>query len=350
MRLYRYAGPRVMSVCIISLFEGCNQMTAAADTLQNSTPSLASRGQLGVPFDGRKIYTDAGSRMLRSFRRLDAENVSSVAIYKHFEMDLYSFVQPETEVIINLSGSANFRRKADGPEQKFRSRPGSISICPAGVDIRYLHIDSGPIDLLHVALPGGLFGPLIGVNGNAYDDGIEYLGGVHDPVIQSIGFAISELIFDQVDDSTRVLMLDSYACALATRLLQRYTRRPRNCARLSAEFAQLSRGLDEARLRRVLEYIRENVAEELSLDDLANVACLSVFHFCRAFKSSTSSTPFEYVSNVRIQVAKDLLLNRQNSIDDVAHAVGFASGASFSRAFKKIVGCSPSQYRSGNGH
>lgn len=325
-------------------------MTTAANTPQNATTFCASRGPLGVPFDGRKIYTESGSRMLRSFKRLDAENVSSAAIYKHFEMDLYSFIQPETEVIINLSGSANFRRKAEGPEQKFTSRPGSISICPAGADIRYLHVDSGPIDLLHVALPGSLFGPLMRLNGNAYDDGIEYLGGIHDPVIQSIGFAISELIFDQVDDCTKVLMLDSYAFALATRLLQRYTRGARNRSSMPAELAQSSRGLDEARLRRVLEYIRENVAEELSLEDLANIACLSVFHFCRAFKSSTSSTPFEYVSNVRIQVAKDLLLNRQNSIDDVAHAVGFASGASFSRAFKKIVGCSPSQYRSGNGH
>jgi AraC family transcriptional regulator len=324
-------------------------MTPSADTSQTAMPVPATRGQLGVPFDGRKIYTDAGSRMLRSFRRSDAGNVSSATIYKHFEMDLYSFVQPETEVIINLSGSANFRRKADGPEQEFTSRPGSISICPAGADIRYLHINSGPIDLLHVALPCDLFGPLIRADGNAHDDGIEYLGGIHDPVIQSIGFAISELVVDQVDDCTKLLMLDSYAYALATRLLQRYTRRNLHRTSRSAELSQSTSGLDETRLRRVLEYIRENVAEELTLEDLANVACLSVFHFCRAFKASTSSTPFEFVSNVRIQVAKDLLLNRHNSIEDVAHFVGFSGGASFARAFKKIVGASPSQYRGANG-
>ncbi|WP_421590590.1 helix-turn-helix domain-containing protein [Shinella sp. M27] len=307
-------------------------------------PEIYSEAAARASVGGK--YKAAGSKLVKSSVPEDWHGAVAAEIYRHGRLDCQSFLQPVTEVVINLRGTANFRRRATGPEQKFTSRVGSASICPSGVEVSYLHIDCGPLDLLHVFIPTDLFGTLRNTDGSAIGSGLAYQGGIHDPLIQSIGFAVAEeLLRDDARDQQSRLLIDSLGIGLAGRLLQRYTGVDRrNFTRAYFE-ATSGRGLDKMRLERVCDYIRENVDRDISLDDVAGIACLSVFHFCRAFKAATGSSPFQYISNMRIDKAKALLGEKNVTIEEIALSAGFSSGANLARAFKKAVGLSPSEYR-----
>lgn len=94
-----------------------------------------------------------------------------------------------------------------------------------------------------------------------------------------------------------------------------------------------------------IEYIRSNVGQTITLDDLASVANLSPYYFSHIFKRQTGFSPVEYVINTRIERAKTLLLTTNNSISEIAYAVGYASSGSLINLFVKRVGESPKQYR-----
>jgi AraC family transcriptional regulator len=307
-------------------------------------PEIYSEAAARASVGGK--YKAAGSKLVKSSAPEDWHGAVAAEIYRHGRLDCQSFLQPVTEVVINLRGTANFRRRATGPEQRFTSRVGSASICPSGVEVSYLHIDCGPLDLLHVFIPTDLFGTLRNTDGSAIGSGLAYQGGIHDPLIQSIGFAVAEeLMRDDARDRQSRLLIDSLGIGLAGRLLQRYTGADRRNFTGAYFEASSGRGLDKTRLERVCDYIRENIDRDISLDDVAGIACLSVFHFCRAFKTATGSSPFQFISNLRIEKAKALLEEKGVTIEEIALSAGFSSGANLARAFKKAVGLSPSDYR-----
>jgi AraC-like DNA-binding protein len=98
-------------------------------------------------------------------------------------------------------------------------------------------------------------------------------------------------------------------------------------------------------IRRAKEFIVENQAEDLSLGQVAKAVNTSVFHFCKMFKKATGLNFTEYVSRVRVEKARNLLLNPNLRISEIAYEVGFQSLTHFNRVFKKITGHSPTDYR-----
>ena len=102
-------------------------------------------------------------------------------------------------------------------------------------------------------------------------------------------------------------------------------------------------------LRRVKEFVDAQISNDITISDLAAVAGLSQFHFIRAFKDSVGRSPYQYVLSERISVAKELLLKRDLSIDDVALAVGFSGASQLNRVFRKLIGVTPTVYRRENG-
>ncbi|MFI6340931.1 helix-turn-helix transcriptional regulator [Streptomyces sp. NPDC050535] len=91
--------------------------------------------------------------------------------------------------------------------------------------------------------------------------------------------------------------------------------------------------------------IRERFWEPLSLDDLARSAMVSKYHFLRVFTRVTGVTPGRFLSAVRLQEAKRLLLSTSLNVADVSARVGYSSTGSFTRRFTESVGLSPTQYR-----
>jgi AraC family transcriptional regulator len=98
-------------------------------------------------------------------------------------------------------------------------------------------------------------------------------------------------------------------------------------------------------LRRVLAYVEEHLAEEIAVADLANVACLSIFHFTRAFAAATGVPPHRYVSQRRLENAKAMIAMGRASLDEIALDSRFSSQSSFTRAFRRAIGKTPAEYR-----
>jgi AraC family transcriptional regulator len=104
-------------------------------------------------------------------------------------------------------------------------------------------------------------------------------------------------------------------------------------------------GLAAWQQRTATAYIEEHLSEPIALSTLAQLVRLSPYYFCRTFKQSFGVPPHRYHSNRRIERAKELLMERQRSVTDVALAVGFGETSSFSSAFRKATGLTPTDYQ-----
>jgi AraC-like DNA-binding protein len=98
-------------------------------------------------------------------------------------------------------------------------------------------------------------------------------------------------------------------------------------------------------ITRAKQFIQENQSEDLSLGQVAKAVNTSTFYFCKMFKKATGLNFTDYVSRLRIEKAKNLLLNRNLRVSEIAYEVGFQSLTHFNRVFKKIMGQSPTEYR-----
>jgi AraC family transcriptional regulator len=104
-------------------------------------------------------------------------------------------------------------------------------------------------------------------------------------------------------------------------------------------------GLAPWQQRRVVEFIEQHLADDISLDALAKVVRLSPYHFLRTFKRSPGEPPHRYWTARRIERAKALLANPRASITEVAFQVGFSGASAFSAAFRRITGQTATDYR-----
>ena len=98
-------------------------------------------------------------------------------------------------------------------------------------------------------------------------------------------------------------------------------------------------------ITRARQYIAANSDEELSLSEVAKVAGMCTFYFCKMFKKVTGVNFANYVSGVRVEKSKNLLLNPNYRISEIAYEVGFQSLTHFNRVFRTIAGQSPTEYR-----
>jgi AraC family transcriptional regulator len=133
--------------------------------------------------------------------------------------------------------------------------------------------------------------------------------------------------------------VDSVGLALTSHLLRLYSfRTPRIKPRVSP--------LPIWKLRRVRDFIEENLFHPIYLSELSELAGLSRMHFAAQFRAATGQNPHAYLLQRKIKRAQTLLSDQTLSVADVASIVGFKNKAHFASAFKKIVGEPPSRWRS----
>jgi len=109
--------------------------------------------------------------------------------------------------------------------------------------------------------------------------------------------------------------------------------------------AEIRGGLSGAQLRRVIDCLAGHIGDNVTLGELAAVAGLSLYHFCRAFKQATGLPPHRYQVMLRINRAKDLLANSTLTVGEIAAAVGYEDQSQLARLFRREVGLTPSDYR-----
>ncbi len=95
----------------------------------------------------------------------------------------------------------------------------------------------------------------------------------------------------------------------------------------------------------IFDYIDKHFTEDLSLENVANVAGFSKFHFSRLFKQYTNQSFYDYVNQRKVKEAERLLLDPSMSITDVATHSGFSSISTFNRVFKNTKKCTPTEFK-----
>jgi len=114
---------------------------------------------------------------------------------------------------------------------------------------------------------------------------------------------------------------------------------------LSNQIAVQQQNAEPLTIRRARDFINSHHTDDLSLADVAHAVNTSTFYFCKSFKKATGLNFTDYLSRVRIEKAKNLLLNPNARVSEVAYEAGFQSLTHFNRVFRKLTGQSPSDYR-----
>ncbi len=104
------------------------------------------------------------------------------------------------------------------------------------------------------------------------------------------------------------------------------------------------RGTRRPGVRRVLDYMRANACEPLSVEELSDIARLSLYHFIRVFRAEVGLGPHEFLVNIRVDRARGLL-SQGRSITEAAMETGFADQSHLTRWFKRIMGITPGNFR-----
>jgi len=104
--------------------------------------------------------------------------------------------------------------------------------------------------------------------------------------------------------------------------------------------------LSQARIEDVTEFMQANLAQDITLSDLASHVNLSPGYFLRSFKSATGKTPIQYRLDIRLSKARELLSHTALPISEVATMLGFSSHAQFCTAFRRRTGMTPTRFRS----
>ncbi len=98
-------------------------------------------------------------------------------------------------------------------------------------------------------------------------------------------------------------------------------------------------------IQKVIEYMNENIKRTLTLEELSKFAGVSKFGFVRRFKSQVGYSPIDYYNRLKIQKACEMLKLTNMNISEISGALGYSNPYYFSNAFKKIIGCSPKDYK-----
>ena len=105
--------------------------------------------------------------------------------------------------------------------------------------------------------------------------------------------------------------------------------------------------LPPERITKVVDYIEAQLDADLSLNELADIAAMSVYHFARRFKETMGLSPHAYVTHCRVQRAREMLAHTHAPLTEVAQACGFANQSHFTTVFRNRTGLTPGQLRKG---
>jgi AraC family transcriptional regulator len=140
------------------------------------------------------------------------------------------------------------------------------------------------------------------------------------------------------EGSPSPLSVDYLQLLLGAHLVQRYARL-RKAPRLATA------GLGPSQKRRAIELLNENLAGRIRLADLAHECGLSISHFAHSFKATFGMPAHRWLVHRRVERSKELMAQTADSLAGIADEVGFADQATFTRAFRQIVGVSPGRWR-----
>ncbi len=261
--------------------------------------------------------------------------------WSHAEGELAEFLPRETEIAILMEGRVHLRRRGDGRLQHSDAVPGMIWLCPAGVREDLIKAYGKIPEMLHLFLPAMPLSETALRELDVDPDTVKlhFDGGFRDPLIERIAHAVDAELAEPAPAGK--MLVETLAAALGVQIVRQHS----NLERASISLPSIRGALDPRRLRRIADFIDAHLSEDLSVETLANEACLSPFHFARAFKAATGTAPHRYLTDRRIEHAKALIAEGRLPLVEIADVCGFSSQAHLTRWFKRIVGTTPGAYR-----
>jgi AraC family transcriptional regulator len=251
-------------------------------------------------------------------------------------------VEPHAKISITVRGSDEGLVTCKVGESCWSARPttGSIWLMPIGGQYDEAHIRAPKVQVIHLHIPNVVFARLM-------DDynlpagparSVRYSCGAQDEVINQIGLSVLAEMMSPT--AAGRMLVETSSLLLAARLAHSHLE-----TELIRPLIPSRHRLDDGRLRRVFAYVDEHLTEDISVADLANVACLSIFHFTRAFAATMGVPPHRYVSQRRLEHAKAMIGTGRTSLSEIALDCQFSSQSSFTRAFRRAIGVTPAEYR-----
>ena len=266
----------------------------------------------------------------------------SAELRAHGRGVLTKSTKPEAEVCVSICPSNSLvTRLIGGVADSAIAERGPIWLVAPGAKEVLVDIAAPVPQMLHMCLPARHFSAeSLGIDvGYSAPGSLRYQRSFQDPLVAEIAFAIVSEMRTQTAGGR--LLAETLAVSLAARLVHSHSGLSPD-----KDLEQLSyQGLDRRRLTRVREYIAANLEGDLTIAQLVKVACLSRFHFARAFKTTVGQPPHQYISAHRLERAKEMLMRGDQSLLDIAIALNFSSQANFTRAFRLGTGMTPGQFR-----
>lgn len=244
------------------------------------------------------------------------------------------------EVCISIKGSRSvISREWNGMTDRTVARTGTIWVAPPVREGFSIELSEPVPEILHLMLPPHHFstrdaGDAAEIRGTP---ALHYEQSLQDPLLAEMGFAIAKELRDET--SVGAILVESLASSFAARLMQEHG------AVKATNVPPARKGLDQRRLTRILSYIDVNLEGDLTINQLSSVANLSPHHFARAFKTAVGQAPHGYISAKRLSRAKVLLAQGDHTLVDIALTLSFSCQANFTRAFRRMTGLTPGQYR-----
>ncbi len=284
-----------------------------------------------------------GSTLLASSAGL-GWSMFSAELRRHDIGEAPPVLSRQVEVCLAVIGNdaASLQRATARCSQQSVPGTGAIWLSPAGIT-ESVRLSAPVPKVLHLYLSKGLFDRL----SEDFDvpatlaHAVHHVAGIKDDVISQVGRSVLSALSGK--SSAGRMVAEAAAMTLAARLFQKY------CANESDIAVEtLPGGLDRIRLERVLDYIAANIQDEITLTDLAAIAGYSPYHFARKFRGAMGLPPHHYLSRLRVEKAMSELATGRLPIAEIALNAQFSSQASFTRAFHRITGVTPREYRLGH--
>jgi AraC family transcriptional regulator len=292
------------------------------------------------------IFTarETHGRVLRSGNRLIAHSQDAgwrslhAAILEEAPFQANERPIRHPSLIYHLSRPTQVTRKIEGAASETALiGPRRICLTPGEASTIWGH--SGHPEILQVYLRQSIYEAAVTEIYGCDSSGAELVPrfAVLDPLLEQLAIAITNALRDGAAEDG--LYIDTIAQMMAVHLARSHSSRSRPVRLLP------TKPLAGWKMRRVIEYIEDNLEGDLSLQAMAAEVDISPLYLARAFKSAVGQSPHQYVLARRIERAKELLRNTDLPVVDVALSSGFSSQSHLSHWFIRQVGVSPAVYR-----
>ena len=237
-------------------------------------------------------------------------------------------------LVVQRNGPVRLGLKVGGRTATKRLGIGDCTLCPGGEGFTVRIADA--VDNVHVYLRHEMIERVLAERGLAPTK-LEPFFGQRDLLIEQLALGCAAAVTARSPSNS--LYIDHLAWALAAHLVE--------VSASGSSWASPARlrGLTNLQLRRVQEFMRGHIDREIGVEDLAAAAGLSPVYFARQFKLRTGSTPYRYFRSIRVERAKELLLDDSIPIAEVALMCGFCHQEHLTRVFRTECGTTPAAFR-----